>query len=218
MWIRAAKPRLVSFAGLMLLNVSPCLAAPPVEPKSVDEQLLEEDPATTKPAPKAADTPPRSESADHPLSKLAEQMRQSQELLSQRRSDALTQHKQQQIADALAALLKQAQQSQRKQSKPGAAQQSQSKSKEAGGQTGATGATGENPKADESVERHGSAKTARPEVAELRSAIKDRWGHLPNNVYEEVVQAARGRFLTQYEQEIEKYFQRLLEQRDGAKR
>jgi hypothetical protein len=202
---------------------SPISGAPPAadtdSKKSVDEQLLDDDPATAKPAPKPANEPPKGLPADHPLARVASEMHDTQRLLSQGRSDALTQRKQQQIADALAALLKHAQQSQQQKSKPGGQQQPGGKPdpKNANGQTGGTGAT--NPKATESIERHGqAATTARPDVAELRSTLKNRWGHLPPNVYEEVIQAARGRFLTQYELDIEKYFQRLLEQRDTSQK
>jgi hypothetical protein len=221
------------FTALCLLAVlvagtpaaSLIIAAPPEadaeSKKSVDQQLLDDDPATAKPAPKPADEPSKALPADHPLAKLVGEMRQTRQLLAERRSDALTQRKQQQIADALAALLQQAQKSQRTQPKPGSQQQAAAKpgDKKPGGNTGSTGAAKDNPKAKESTERHGpAANVARPDVAELRSTLKDRWGHLPANVYEEVIQAARGKFLTQYEIDIEKYFQRLLEQRDGAKR
>jgi hypothetical protein len=203
----------------MLLFASPIIAAPPPaeRAKSVDDQLLEDEPGTAGAEKKPADQTSNEKSPDDLVSKLAAEMRATQRLLSERRSDALTQRKQQAIADALAALLKHAGQSQKSSSNSASAQPKTGQSKP-GGNTASTGAASDNPNAKESVERHGPAKTARPDPADLGSAIKDRWGHLPANVYEEVVQAARGRFLTQYELEIEKYFQRLLEQRDGQKK
>src|SRR5687767_12017351 len=77
--------------------------------KSVDEQLLEDESLPAKPQPKSvgerAPQPAGSESSNNPLARLSRDIRQAQELLAQQRSDALTQRKQQDVADALAALL-----------------------------------------------------------------------------------------------------------------
>jgi hypothetical protein len=207
--------KLTALLAVFVLFASQLNAQPP---KSVDDQLLEDEPAATKPEPTKDKQGQHDPPAGHPLSKLADEMRDAQKLLAQRRSDALTQRKQQQIADALAALLKQAQGSKKSPASPANSAKPKPDEKFTAGQKGGTGATGDNPKGKESVERHGPVKTTRADAAQLASAIQDRWGHLPAGVYEEVVQAARGQFLTQYQLEIEKYFERLLEQGDVPKR
>jgi hypothetical protein len=49
-------------------------------------------------------------------------------------------------------------------------------------------------------------------MAQMQELLKDLWGHLPERVREQLLQAPTDEFLPKYQLEIEKYFRRLAEE------
>lgn len=65
--------------------------------------------------------------------------------------------------------------------------------------------------AKDSTTRMGSAPVANASGQSAEDLMKAAWGHLPARLREQMVQSSSDEFLPEYQEELEKYFQRLAE-------
>jgi hypothetical protein len=201
--------------------------------KSLDQQLLDDLkplPAKTKPADKQDKTDkPKNDLDDalrrnlegedfgaekkeeHPLVKLAREMKQVQERIDARDTASGTQQKQKAISEQLAKLLEQAQK------KPAGGQsgdknQQGSNSAQAGTESGnASSRPGQ-----QSTQRLEQGDAAETQMNDIKDALRRIWGHLPEKEREEMIGALGEQFLPKYERLIEAFYKRLAERPPGT--
>jgi hypothetical protein len=182
------------------------------EPKSLDQQLLDDLnddllkdlPAANKPPAGAAADPNAAvqPTSDNPLAQIAERMRAAQERIARRDTSEPTQKLQRQIQDELAALIAEAKKQCAACNKPGS------------GQGGLAGSTGGNPvpapprDSTDRIER-GTKETV--ETADVQDFLRRFWGHLPEKMREQMHSSLGEQFLPKYERLIEDYYLRLAE-------
>ena len=213
----SAPLRLCAFAFVLgTLSVSLAADPPAKEPKSLDNQLLDDLdadlleglPGPAKPAadPNSADKPeavaPASDSADNPLAQIAERMRLVQQKIAVSDTSDPTQKLQRQIHDDLAALIEQAKKQCAACNKPG------------GGQGQLAGNTGGNPTPApprDSTDRIESGNKEAVEKQDVEDLIRRFWGHLPDKVRDQMQASLSEQFLPKYERLIEDYYKRLAE-------
>ena len=161
-------------------------------------------------------SPGGEKSADNPLARLNERMREVQRRMAREQSGEQTQRLEREIADELARLIdqvrRQAQPSGQPKSSSSGASRSQPKQPGAGAVPAEQAA---DQPARESSDRLRKEKTAKVD-AEYQDLLKDFWGHLPPHLRQQMEQSANEEFLPKYELEISDYF-RALNQR-GKKR
>jgi hypothetical protein len=141
---------------------------------------------------------------DHPLGKIASEMRQVERRMVEHDISSATQQQQAAIVAQLDALLNQAQQA-----------QSGGQNKEGSGASQAGIGTGNpvpGPPRDSSnrIER-GTKEEA--ETADVKDTIRRLWGHLPDKLRDEMQASLSEQFLPKYERLIEEYYKRLAEER-----
>jgi len=218
----------VVFALLVSLVVVGQLAAqPPAKPpRSLDQLLLDDldrdllqglpggnqaakpsaPPATVK---QGDQQPGKSASEpagkpDHPLGKIAGEMRLVERRMAQRDTSSTTQQRQAAIIAQLDALLQQAQQD------PSGGQK-----KEGSGTAQAGSGTGNpipGPPRDSSS-RVEQGKKEPIETANVKDTIRRLWGHLPDKQREEMQASLSEQFLPKYQRLIEEYYKRLAAER-----
>jgi hypothetical protein len=237
----------VALANLLLsLTLSGiAVAQPPKEaPQSVDDALLEDldnellegagslkKPAKAKPAVDSADDRPPLDAAidgedvgmpnpeEDPLGFISQEMRQVEQLISEKPKRAHAEELQRRIVEDLATLIEQAEKQQQQQSSSSQSQGQQQTAKrqspKQSQQPGKQSSSGQdsNQPASDSSDRLGKAEQVRPNPELLRGMMKDAWGHLPERDREQMQQMAPERFLPQYELLIERYYRRLAEER-----
>ena len=242
-WLRLAA------AASLLLPLSSAIAqspqdSPPKDTPSVDDALLEDldnellegagdlkKPAKAKPTGGPNDEHPRLDAAidgedvgmpnpaEDPLGYISQEMRQVEQLISERPKRAHTEELQRRIVENLAQLIEQAEKQQQQQQSSSQSQsqqqtakrQSPKQSQQPGRQS--SSAQDSNQPASDSSDRLGKADQVRPDPELLRGLMKDAWGHLPERDREQMQQMAPERFLPQYELLIERYYRRLAEER-----
>jgi hypothetical protein len=195
-------------------------------PRSLDQQLLDdldldllqglptgkkpgERPAPSKEDMKGDQEPGKSAigpaaKADHPLGKIAGEMRQVERRMVERDTSPATQQQQAEIVAQLDALLNQAEQA-----------KSSGQNKEGSGASQAGIGTGNpvpGPPRDSSnrIERGAKEQT---ETADVKDTIRRLWGHLPDKLRDEMQASLSEQFLPKYERLIEEYYKRLAEER-----
>ncbi|HEX5444135.1 MAG TPA: hypothetical protein VFW87_09920, partial [Pirellulales bacterium] len=155
-------------------------------------------------------------SADSPLARLNERMREVQRRMAHEQSGEKTQRLEREIADELAKLIeqikRQARQSARSNASSSGSSRSQAQQPGAGARPAEQAA---DQPARDSSDRLRKDKTAEVD-AEYQDLLKDIWGHLPPHLRQQMEQSANEEFLPKYELEISDYF-RALNQR-GKKR
>ena len=65
--------------------------------------------------------------------------------------------------------------------------------------------------AQDSTARGDGGQAESADTPDWQQLLKDLWGHLPERVREQLIQAPTDEFLPKYKLEIEKYFRRLAE-------
>jgi hypothetical protein len=216
-------------AALILLLVLSTFTA--AQDKSLDQQLLDDlkpIPAKTKPADKKTEQPKSDlddalqrdlegedfgaeKKEEHPLVKLAREMKHVQERIDARDTASGTQQKQKAISEQLAKLLEQAQK------KPSGGQsgdknQQASKSAQAGTESGnASSRPGQ-----QSTQRLEQGDATETQMNEFKDAMRRIWGHLPEKEREEMIGALGEQFLPKYERLIEAFYKRLAERPPGT--
>jgi hypothetical protein len=153
-------------------------------------------------------------SRQSPLVGIESAMRTAEELIADRASVEQGLEVQQQVVADLDALIEELQkqcaacqgQSSSQTQKP-SSRRSEVASKP-GRPAGSKGTTA----AEDSTTRLNQGAAAAVDMAEMQELLKDLWGHLPERVREQLLQAPTDEFLPKYELEIEKYFRRLAEE------
>lgn len=156
------------------------------------------------------------EKAQDPLLLISRRMRKVETRISQQDTAESTQRMQQQIVAELDEMIEQL----KKQCAGGQCDKSGGKPKPgskpgSGKKAGAGENTGTNKPAKDSQERQGPTPETQAELAAMRSAHKELWGHLPPKLREQVQSALVEQFLPKYEQLIESYYKRLAEERNN---
>jgi hypothetical protein len=238
---RVARLLLFAFAGSasLVAFLRADDAAPKKEPASLDAQLLNDlnsellegltPPGEASPAEDGASevagedigAPSTSTDDDNPLTRIEQKMRQVEERLARHDSSAGTQDIQREIADELAALLKQLQQQQNQnQNSQNSQQQEEEQQSSAAKKQHQKQASKANPSnqpankpARESEDRNRKTSDEKIKPEDLQDLIQSAWGSLPPQVLDRMKAAAQEQFLPQYQTLIEDYFQRLAEER-----
>lgn len=164
------------------------------------------------------DAAPELPDAD-PLARLGRRMQDAQQLIGQNETGDQTQGLQDQIIKDLDELIRQARKkkSQSSSSSSGNKQsQGSRRSKPSrpgqGGQPGQSeGQPGDAPARD-STDRLGPNDNKQPDMGEMNDLVKGLWGQLPEKAREQMGQWAVEQFLPGYEELIEEYFRRLVEE------
>jgi hypothetical protein len=157
---------------------------------------------------------------ENPLLRIEQKMRQVEERLAGLDPSDQTQSLQRQIAEELAALLEQMKQqqqnqnqnnqnSQQQQQQQPQPQQQQDQQKQSASNRSNQPA---NKPARDSEERQGKIDQERIKPEDLRDLISRPWGHLPEQVREQMETKAQDQFLPKYETLIEDYYKRLAEE------
>ena len=195
--------------------------------KSLDQQLLDDLkplPAKSKPADNKA-APPKNKLDDalkrdlegedfgaekkeeHPLVKLARDMKEVQQRIDARDTATGTQQRQQAIADELAKLIEQAQKKPQGGKSGDNNNQQGSNSSQAGTESGnASSRPGQ-----QSTQRLDQANATEAQMNDVKDALRRIWGHLPEKEREEMIGALGEQFLPKYERLIEAFYKRLAE-------
>lgn len=219
--------RFALFLELVILSSAASFA----QDKSLDQQLLDDLrplPAKTKRADKTADpkkAQPKSglddalkrdlegedfgteKKEEHPLVKLAREMKVVQERIDARDTATGTQQKQKAIADQLAKLIEQAQKKPQGGKSGDNNNQQGSNSAQAGTESGnASSRPGQ-----QSTQRVDQADATETQMNDVKDALRRIWGHLPEKEREEMISALGEQFLPKYERLIEAYYKRLAE-------
>lgn len=149
---------------------------------------------------------------EDPLLAIERRMRTIQQRLASQRSDATTQELQAQAVRDLELLLAQLQ---TQQPPPGSPQASQDPPKDRGDKSAAAAGNsdtpGDNP-ATNSTDKTKPRASQTAEKTDIRDLTRRIWGQLPAKTQEQMLQSAGQRVLPKYEQTIEKYFRRLVEE------
>jgi hypothetical protein len=193
--------------------------------KSLDQQLLDD----LKPVPakvKQSDKPaakPKNELDDalkrelegedfgaekkeeHPLVKLAREMKTVQERIDARDTAEGTQQKQKAIADQLAKLIEQAQK------KPQGGQGNSNDPGSNSAQAGTEGGNASSRPGQQSTQRLDPGEQTQTQMNDVKDALRRIWGHLPEKEREEMIAALGEQFLPKYERLIEAFYKRLAE-------
>jgi hypothetical protein len=154
---------------------------------------------------------------DDPLGYISQEMRLAEELIPQRGKRNHAESVQQRILEDLSKLIEQAQKQRAQQQSSNSQQQQQQTAKrqpvkQPKSSTGRSQGQQNKPAAD-STDRLGKAERARPDPELFQGLLKDTWGNLPEREREQMMQMSPERFLPQYELMIERYYQRLSEER-----
>ena len=177
-----------------------------------------------KQAPK--ETPPAAgedlgEQPSSPLQHIEQGMRTAQKLLSTKSKPQQTVRVQQQVIDDLDKLIDQLaqQQCQNCQQSPSASQsQSQQQANQSGQQQQESQtsqqATSSQTAAEDSSARLEEGTGAADQLESVPAIYKELWGHLPETVRQQLLQAPSDQFLPKYEKLLPKYFRRLAEEGD----
>lgn len=167
---------------------------------------------------------------DDPLARVGRRMRSVEERLLRRAGGDETTDMQQQIVADLDELLKQMsrrrsgggksnrpsperQGSRRSRPEPGGEEPSEGGANRSG--SGGQGAPGDSP-AQDATDALANRAAERPDPANRQELLKDLWGHLPERVREQMLQASMDEFLPKYQLLIEEYFKRLIRGRGDS--
>lgn len=151
---------------------------------------------------------------DDPLTRIGKRMRNLEQLISGQNTSEKTQQLQQEIVDDLAVLIKRASQKRQRSSggNPPKTPAPRSQDVQQPDQQPGEGAEGQaSQRGTQSTDRLGKGENAEIRREEVHSLMKRAWGHYPDRVREEMLNAAVERFLPKYEKLIEDYFKRLAE-------
>jgi hypothetical protein len=168
--------------------------------------------------------PPRGQQAggdgpggNGPIERLTRQMRDVQQRLQRKKSDADTQQLEKKILAELEKMIEQASNqssssssSSSKQTQQQGAERDKAKQPEQNQQAG-SGGKQQNKPARDSSQRLGKAKPEKPDMARLQDLMKDIWGELPPRLRQQMMQSSVEHFVPKYEFEIEEYFKTLAE-------
>lgn len=188
-----------------------------------ERELPPEGPEPGHPAEAAGDR-------DDPLARVGRRMRSVEERLLRRAGGGETTDLQRQIVAELDELLKQMsrrqsgggqsnrpapekQGSRRSKPEPGGEQPQQGGANRSG--SGGQGAPGDSP-AQDATDALANRAAERPAPADRQELLKDLWGHLPERVREQMLQASMDQFLPKYQLLIEEYFKRLIRGRGDS--
>lgn len=143
---------------------------------------------------------------ENPLIRIGQKMRSTQERIAGKDTSADTQTTQKEILADLAKLIEQT----KKQCNGGGnGKQGNSKSSQAGA---GTGDVRPGP-AREATDRVGKSERENTETADVKDVLRRIWGHLPENVRQQMQAQLSEQFLPKYEKLIEEYYKRLAEER-----
>jgi hypothetical protein len=180
------------------------------------------DPAITEPVPtkrpSSADKGEDVGQANSPLHRVRDGMCRAQELLAEHDTTEPAVPVQVQVIadlDALIAQLKKQSQSSQKSgsNKQAGSRRSQERAPRPGRPAGtkkSSAGKGE-AAAQDSTARGDGGQAESADTPDWQQLLKDLWGHLPERVREQLIQAPTDEFLPKYKLEIEKYFRRLAE-------
>jgi hypothetical protein len=156
---------------------------------------------------------------ENPLLRIEQKMRQVERLLAEHDPSDPTQSLQRQIAEDLAALLEQMKQQQQQQNQSQNSSNSQQKQQQSQSQQqqrdqkkqSASNPSNQpaNKPAQDSEERQGKINEERIKPEDLRELFSRAWGHVPEQVRQQMESKASEQFLPKYQMLIEDYFKRL---------
>jgi len=200
--------------------------------KSLDQQLLDDlkpIPAKVKPAhkPKADEIKPTQKpkndldnalkrdlegedfgsekKEEHPLVKLAREMKTVQERIDARDTANGTQQKQKAISDQLAKLIEQAQK------KPQGGQGNNNDPGSNSAQAGTASGNASSRPGQQSTQRLDPGEQTQAQMNDVKDALRRIWGNLPEKEREDMIAALGEQFLPKYERLIEAFYKRLAE-------
>ena len=183
------------------------------------DMLKRKAPKETPAAPAAGED--LGERPSSPLQHIEQGMRTAQKMLSTKSQPQQTVRVQQQVIDDLDKLIDQLaqQQCQNCQQSPSASQsQSQQQAKQSGQQQQESQtsqqATSSQTAAEDSSARLEEGTGAADQLESVPAIYKELWGHLPETVRQQLLQAPSDQFLPKYEKLLQKYFRRLAEEGD----
>jgi hypothetical protein len=164
---------------------------------------------------------PQEDEDENPLSQIGSRMRKAGHRIETGDAGEVTQSLQEEIVGQLDELIKQARQKSSSSSSKSRQSQSEQESQrqdakqpQAGEGSGNPGQPQSQP-ARESTDRLGKADPNAVDRKELNSLIaKNLWGHLPQRMREQMLQASMDEFLPKYSGLIEEYFKQLVKQRN----
>jgi hypothetical protein len=172
------------------------LAKPPTKPASGETKQIENNRA----AGEDIGAPP---STENPLAKIMRQMRLVEQRIAEADSTVGTQQMQTRVLVDLSELIRQLQAQKSK-------QKTQSKPKDA--KAGKTAASKPSDKpSEDSTDRLDKAKNKDTDSLAPDQLVKEVWGHLPQQIVEQMTRQSVDKFLPKYEQLIEDYFRSLAE-------
>ncbi len=180
------------------------------------------DPATTVPVPtkrtSSADEGEDIGQANSPLHRVRDGMCRAQELLTRHDATEPAVPIQVQVVADLDALIAQLQKQCQSAQKSGSHEQvgsrrSQDRAPRPGRPAGAKKSTAGKggAAAQDSTARGDGGQAESADTPDWQQLLKDLWGHLPERVREQLIQAPADEFLPKYKLEIQKYFRRLAE-------
>jgi hypothetical protein len=156
--------------------------------------------------------------ANSPLHRVQDGMCRAQELLAGRDTTQLAQPIQMRVVRDLDALIvqlkKQCQSSQQSQQREQiGSRRSEDRAQQPGKPDGTKKSTAEKgaAAAQDSTARVDDGEVESVDTPDWQQVLKDLWGHLPERVREQLIQAPTDEFLPKYKLEIKKYFRRLAE-------
>jgi len=161
--------------------------------------------------------------AANPLIRISEQMRKVESRLASADTSEQTQKIQQDILQELSVVIQQLQQQQKQQQQqPSSGGQKQQQSKptskkpsEGGKPQGSPSQEPSNKPARDSSDDVRKPEEVEAENRELQQMLKEVWGHLPDRVRQQMMNARVEQLLPKYQKLIEEYYKRLAEDREN---
>ena len=150
----------------------------------------------------------------HPLARIGEEMQRVEALIRQHQAGDQTRALQEKIVSELDRLIREAQQRSKSSSAQKQARQQGSRRdrvRQPNQQPAPGNAQGQQP-AHDSESRLGQEKAAKADPKAVRKLMEELWGHLPERLRQQVINASDEEFLPKYELELEQYFRRLAEE------
>lgn len=143
----------------------------------------------------------------NPIIDLGRRMKTVERLISENNTSTETQRMQDQIVADLSRLIDQIRQ-QKKQQKGGPPRRPRGRP---AGQPGTPGDQESTDPAKDSQSRVGKADADQVEVRDLENLLKEVWGHLPEQVRQQMLSGSTEEVLPKYQKLIEEYYKRLAE-------
>jgi len=158
-----------------------------------------------------------------PLIRISEQMRKAESRISSDDTSEKTQQIQKDILQELAVIIEQMKQQQKQQQQQQAANQKKQQQQKKPGEKPQNGGKPQGSSSDEpsskpardSTEDVRKPEDIEAENRELEAMLKEVWGHLPDRVRQQMMNATVEQLLPKYQKLIEEYYKRLAEDRDN---